>query len=115
LQDRYRISERRSCAVLRFCRRSHRYQSTRDDQAALRQRIRDIAATRVRYGFRRIHVLLRREGWMINHKRVRRLYREEGLNLRLKRPAITGLTSMAWSSGFLQTRQANRQRLCGIV
>ncbi len=41
---------------------------------------------RIRYGYRRIHVLLRREGWPVNHKRVRRLYREEGLNLRTKRP-----------------------------
>ena len=49
----------------------------RDDQAPLRQRIKDIAAARVRYGYRRIHVLLQREGWKVNHKRVRRLYREE--------------------------------------
>ena len=58
-----------------------------DGQAALRMRIREIAATRVRYGYKRIHVLLRREGWKVNHKRVHRLYREEGLNLRRKRPA----------------------------
>lgn len=49
-------------------------------------RLRDLAATRVRYGYRRLHVLLRREGWPINHKRVLRLYRDEGLNLRVKRP-----------------------------
>jgi len=47
-------------------------------------RIKEIAATRVRYGYKRIHVLLRREGWQINHKRVHRLYCEEGLNLRVK-------------------------------
>lgn len=47
-------------------------------------RIREIASTRVRYGYRRIHILLLREGWNINHKRVYRLYREEGLNLRQK-------------------------------
>jgi putative transposase len=47
-------------------------------------RIREIAATRVRYGYKRIHILLEREGWEINHKRVYRLYREEGLNLRIK-------------------------------
>lgn len=49
-------------------------------------RINDIAKTRVRYGYKRIHVLLCREGWQINHKRVYRLYREEGLTLRSKRP-----------------------------
>jgi putative transposase len=49
-------------------------------------RINEIAAVRVRYGYKRIHVLLQREGWKINHKRVYRIYREEGLNLRAKRP-----------------------------
>ena len=49
-------------------------------------RINEIAAVRVRYGYKRIHVLLRREGWKINHKRVYRIYCEEGLNLRAKRP-----------------------------
>ena len=86
IQDRYRVSERRSCAALRFDRSSHRDKTIRDDQAALRQRIKDIAAVRVRYGDQRIHILLRREGWVINHKRVLRLYREEGLNLRAMRP-----------------------------
>jgi putative transposase len=50
----------------------------------LRQRLRELAAVRVRYGDRRLHVLLRREGWPINHKRVYRLYREEGLAIRTK-------------------------------
>ena len=47
-------------------------------------RIRDLAAARVRYGYRRLHVLLQREGWSVNHKRVYRLYRQAGLSLRLK-------------------------------
>ena len=49
-------------------------------------RIRDLAATRTRYGYFRIYILLRREGWFVNHKRVYRLYRQDGLSLRLKRP-----------------------------
>lgn len=50
----------------------------------MRARIREIAAVRPRFGFRRIHVLLRREGWPVNHKRVHRLYRLEGLQLRMR-------------------------------
>lgn len=72
------------CSVIQIHRNSHRYKSTRDEQVVLRMRIKEIAAARVRYGYKRIHVLLRREGWKINHKRVHRLYCEEGLNLRVK-------------------------------
>lgn len=52
----------------------------------IRRRIREIAEVRVRYGFWRVFILLRREGWRDNHKRVYRIYKEEGLNLRSKRP-----------------------------
>ena len=65
-------------------RSSLRYRSTAREQTALRMRLRDLAAARLRYGYRRLHVLLRREGWHVNHKRVYRLYRLEGLGLRLK-------------------------------
>lgn len=78
------MSERRVCRLLKIHRNQYRYRSTRDEQAFLRLRIKDIAQTRVRYGYRRIHILLRREGWEINHKRVYRLYCEEGLHLRKK-------------------------------
>ena len=50
------------------------------------KRIKEIAETRVRYGYRRVHVLMRREGWLVNAKRVCRLYREMGLQLRNKSP-----------------------------
>ena len=72
--------------MLRFNRSSHRYRAIRNDQAALRGRIRELAAARVRYGYFRIYILLRREGWKINHKRVYRMYRQEGLSMRLRRP-----------------------------
>jgi putative transposase len=62
------------------------YKARRRDDSVLRKRIREIAETRVRYGCQRIFTLLRREGWRDNHKRVHRLYRLEGLNLRNKRP-----------------------------
>ena len=73
------MSERRGCAALRFHRSSRRHNARRDDQAPLRLRIREIAAARVRSGYPRIHVLLRREGWPVNRKRVHRPYRLEGL------------------------------------
>jgi putative transposase len=62
------------------------YRSKATDQTPLRLRIKEIAAARVRYGYQRIHVVLRREGWLINRKRVYRLYRQEGLSLFEHRP-----------------------------
>jgi putative transposase len=67
-------------------RSTYHYRSRRAGQAHLSERIREIATTRVRYGYRRIHVLLGREGWRVNPKRVYRLYREMGLQLRNKTP-----------------------------
>jgi hypothetical protein len=86
LQTSYRISIRRACGALRFDRSTYHYWHRRPEQTSLRKRIRELSEARVRYGHRRIHVLLRREGWTINHKRTRRLYREEGLQLRRKTP-----------------------------
>jgi putative transposase len=82
----FQVSERRACRVAGVPRTTMRYRSRARDQSPLRQRIRELAAVRVRYGYRRLHILLRREGWRVNAKRVYRLYREEGLSLRLKRP-----------------------------
>jgi putative transposase len=64
----------------------YRYQSVRQEATALVMRIREIANTRVHYGYRRVHVMLKREGWQDNVKRVYRLYQEQGLSLRMKRP-----------------------------
>jgi len=86
VQAAHAVSERRSCAALGVDRSTIRYRSIRSDQAALRLRIHDLAKTRVRYGYYRIYILLRREGWAVNHKRIYRLYREDGLSLRLRRP-----------------------------
>jgi putative transposase len=80
------VSIRRACEVLKAGRSSYHYKSRRDDQADLKKRIKEIAEARVRYGYRRIHVLLVREGWRVNAKRVCRLYRELGLQLRNKTP-----------------------------
>src|SRR4051794_25530499 len=86
LQGVFQVSIRRACHVLRFQKSSYFYRLRRLSQAPLTQRIREIAETRVRYGYRRVHVLLRREGWSVNVKRVYRLYKEEGLQIRTKRP-----------------------------
>ena len=82
----WRVSIRRACSVLQAERSSYHYKGKRRPQAVLNKRIKEIAETRVRYGYRRIHVLLRREGWRVNAKRVWRLYREMGLQLRSKTP-----------------------------
>ena len=80
------LSERRACRAVGAARSSQRYRSTKAPQAPLRLRIRELAAARVRAGYRQIHVMLRREGWRINHKRTYRLYIEEGLALKPRRP-----------------------------
>ncbi len=79
-------SIRRACGALRFDTSMFHYKSRRTDQAAVERRIREICETRVRYGYRRVHVLLRREGWQVNIKKTRRIYNELGLQLRNKNP-----------------------------
>jgi putative transposase len=86
LQDSYQVSERRACSAMGFHRSAQRYRSRRDPQVELRMRLRDLATVRMRDGYRRLHVLLRREGWRVSHKRTYRLYAEEGLSIRTKLP-----------------------------
>lgn len=86
LMQAYRVSIRRATAVLQLRQATYFYRPHPRDDRAERRRIREIAETRIRYGAERIHVLLRREGWLINHKKTYRIYCEEGLNLRRKRP-----------------------------
>jgi putative transposase len=82
LRSTYEMSERRACRVLGSDRTSVRYQTTRPDDGALRERLKALANERRRFGYRRLHVLLRREGHAVNKKRVQRLYREEKLTVR---------------------------------
>ena len=70
------ISIRRACKVLRFDASTYHYKSRRTGQAPLERRIKEICETRVRYGYRRVHVHLRRDGWKINMKKTRRIYSE---------------------------------------
>ena len=80
------VSIRKACGAICFDTSTYHYKSRRTDQAAVERRIKEIAETRVRYGYRRVHVLLRREGWVINMKKTRRIYNELGLQLRNKHP-----------------------------
>ena len=68
LRAAFEMSERRACKAIGCCRMTMRYKTTRADDAALRQRMKAIAHERRRFGYRRLHVLLKREGYMINHK-----------------------------------------------
>jgi putative transposase len=100
-----------------------RYKPHRRDDTAVRKRIKEIVVSRVRYGYERICVLLKREGWPDNHKRIRRIYREEGLNLRNKRPRrnrsaahrldriqLTGLFQ-CWSMDFVHDQLFNGRKI----
>jgi len=127
LEEAYWVSQRRACRVVGFCRTSHRYRSYRRDDRALRLRIVEIAETRVRYGYRRVQVLLRREGWRVNHKRTYRIYCEEGLHLRRKRPRrhISGSRRMlrpeierpnaCWSMDFVVDSLFNGHRFRSLT
>lgn len=80
------VSERRARDALPSGRAAICQKSRRPDQASLQMRIKELAAARLRYGYRRIHVLLQREGWQINQKRTPRIYGELVLQIRKKTP-----------------------------
>jgi putative transposase len=82
LRTGYEVSERRACSALVVDRTSVRYRSIRPDDAGVRMRLRELATVRRRFGYRRLHILLTREGITMNHKKLRRLYREERLQVR---------------------------------
>ena len=84
MRAQFQIAVMRSCRLAGLSRAAWYKRSVAKDQSALRLRIRDIAHRRPRFGYERIHVMLRREGWPVNKKRVRRLYRLEGLQLRTR-------------------------------
>jgi len=85
LRAEWQLTERRACGLLSVCRMTVRYESRRRDDTAIRRRLRELAAVRRRWGYRRLHVLLCREGMQVNHKRVYRIYREEGLSVRRRK------------------------------
>ena len=119
----YQASQRRACDTLTFPRSTVRYQSVADPQIPLRLRLRDLATSRVGYGYRRLHILLCREGWKVNHKRVYRLYREEYLGLRKKPPRrrvaclkrqikpVTSGKNECWSMDFMSDQLYDGRRI----
>src|SRR5690606_32641048 len=122
------MSERRACRIIDVDRKSVRYRSTRADDAGLRERLRELANQRRRFGYRRLHILLRREGVMINRKKTQRLYQEEGLAVRRRRsrkravgtraPApVLALPNQRWSLDFVHDQMAcgRRFRVLNIV
>ena len=82
LVAKHGMSERRACKTIGSCRMTMRYETARPDDAAVRARMKELAHERRRFGYRRLHVLLRREGHLVNHKKLFRLYREERLAVR---------------------------------
>jgi len=86
LMQCFGCSQRNALCLVKMSASTYLYKPVKKDESALKMRIKEITQTRVHYGYRRVHVLLRREGHKDNVKRVYRLYREEGLSLRLKRP-----------------------------
>jgi len=85
LMSAYGMSERRACTTIRVDRSSVRYQSRRPDDDPVRERLRELAHDRRRFGYRRLHVLLQAEGLVQNRKKTERLYREEELKVRRRR------------------------------
>lgn len=84
--EEWKVSVRRVCCALEFDRSTFHYRSRKRDQAGIEARIKAICETRIRYGYRRVHVMLQREGWDININRAHRIYNELGLQLRNKAP-----------------------------
>ena len=120
-REHHGVSERRACALVGVSRRVIRYEPTRPDDGALRQRLRELAAERRRFGYRRLHILLRREGVMINRKKTQRIYQEEGLAVRRRRsrrravgtraPApVLALPNQRWSLDFVHDQMASGRR-----
>ena len=84
LRSAYKVSGRRACDVVSLAHSTYHYRSVAPAHIGLRQRLRDLALSRVGWGYRRLTTVLQREGWAVGHKLVYRLYREENLLLRPK-------------------------------
>lgn len=122
LMTEHRFGVTHACGLVSISRSLYRYVSRRGDASPLKQRIGDIAAAKRRYGYRRVYVRLRREGWAVNRKRVYRLYREMGLAVRRRKRKRIGIVerrplpkpsrvNQSWSMDFVSDGLANGRRL----
>ncbi len=121
LRSAFEMSERRAIRVIGKDRSSVRYASTRLDDGPLRERLKALAAERRRFGYRRLHVLIRREGLLVNRKKVQRLYREEKLTVRRRsgrkralgerRPIdLPTAANQRWSLDFVSDQMTDGRR-----
>lgn len=123
MRQAWNVSIRKACDALRVDRSLYHYKGKRGEQADLRLRIKQICETRIRYGYRRVHVLLRREGWTVNPKRIYRLYKEMGLQLRNKVPkrrvkaklrddrTVATKTNQVWAMDFVHDQLATGRKI----
>lgn len=116
------LSERRACRLVKIHRSVARYKPRREAPTELLTRLRELASERRRYGYRRLAVLLRREGFVVNHKKVYRLYRDEGLAVRRRKrkklagaerviPSLPESRNQCWSMDFVQDSLADGRRI----
>ncbi len=119
------VAERRACRFTGFARASQRYRSRRPVRTELRARLVTLATLRPRWGYRRLYVLLRREGWLVNRKLVQRLYREEGLVVRRRKrkrvavpriaPPMPTRANERWSMDFVSDALGNGRKVRALT
>ena len=123
MRGSFGLSIRRACGLVELSRTSFAYKvKEKEDEEAIRKRLKELAERRRRFGCARLHVLLRREGVMINHKRTERIYRDEGLSLRIRRRKKTASCTRVeipkplhqnhiWTMDFMSDTLGNGRKL----
>ena len=127
IRDHFGLPRRRACRLVGLHRSVFYYRSVRNPRLELRGRMRELARTRVRYGYRRLHVLLKREGWRLGRNQAYRLYCEEGLQLRSKLPRrrktvvtrreryVPRRVNQAWSMDFVSDQLVDGRRIRALT
>jgi putative transposase len=122
LMAQHELGVTRACGLIGVSRSLYRYEPRRPEDGTIRERVRELAALKRRYGYRRLHLLLRREGGEINHKRTFRVYQAAGLSVRrrkrkridhLERQPMIAATgpNQSWSMDFVSDGLANGRKL----